>query len=113
MRALILVFTLATSLSAQPMTVIRLGKLIDGKGNVINNPVIVVNGDRVERVGTAADALPDGANVIDLHTLTGLPGLIDAHTHMTFWWDRSPGSRPWAQLGSLGAPVTVFLAQEN
>src|SRR4029079_3641521 len=38
---------------------------------------------------------------------------IDAHTHMTFYWDRTPGTRPWTQLGTLGAPVTVFLAQEN
>ena len=32
---------------------------------------------------------------------------------MTFWWDASLGTRPWAQLGSLGPAVTVFLAQEN
>ena len=24
----------------------------------------------------------------------GIPGLIDAHTHMTFYWDRSPGTPP-------------------
>jgi imidazolonepropionase-like amidohydrolase len=51
--------------------------------------------------------------VVDLRRYTGIPGLIDVHTHMTFWWDRAPGSRPWAQLGSLGAATTVFLAQEN
>ena len=32
---------------------------------------------------------------------------------MTFWWDPAAGTRPWAQLGGLGAPVTVFLAQQN
>jgi imidazolonepropionase-like amidohydrolase len=32
---------------------------------------------------------------------------------MTFWWDPNLGSRPWAQLGTLGPQVTVFLAQEN
>jgi len=42
-----------------------------------------------------------------------LPGLIDAHTHMTFIWDRKPGTRPWSQLGTLHDAVTVFLAQEN
>jgi imidazolonepropionase-like amidohydrolase len=32
---------------------------------------------------------------------------------MTFYWDRTPGTRPWTQLGTLGPAVTVFLAQEN
>ena len=32
---------------------------------------------------------------------------------MTFYWDKTPGTRPWAQLGTLGPAVTVFLAQEN
>src|ERR1051325_10118162 len=100
MRALFFVLMLATSLGAEPVTVIRLKKLIDGKGNVIDNPAIIVSGDRIEKVGSAADALPDGATVIDLHTLTGLPGLIDAHTHMTFWWDRAPGTKPWSHLGT-------------
>lgn len=98
---------------ADPVTVIRLGRLIDGKGNVIDNPAIVVRGERVEKIGANSDPIPAGATVIDLHSLTGIPGLIDAHTHMTFYWDRTPGTKPWTQLGSLGAPVTVFLAQEN
>ena len=99
--------------AADPVTVIRFGKLIDGKGNVINNPSIVVRGERVERIATASEPLPPGATVIDLQKLTAIPGLIDVHTHMTFYWDRTPGTKPWTQLGSLGAPVTVFLAQEN
>ena len=45
--------------------------------------------------------------------ITAIPGLIDAHTHMTFYWDRTPGTRPWSQLGTLSSVVTIFLAQEN
>jgi imidazolonepropionase-like amidohydrolase len=42
---------------------------------------------------------------------TAIPGLIDLHTHITYYWDRKPGTRP---LGQRRRPaVTVFLAQEN
>src|SRR5262249_42636822 len=41
------------------------------------------------------------------------PGLIDAHTHLSFYWDRKAGTRPFASLGSLPTPVLVFLAQAN
>src|SRR5208282_487694 len=37
----------------------------------------------------------------------------DAHTHMTFYWDQAPGTRPWDQLDKRMTAVTVFLAQEN
>lgn len=99
--------------ATEPMTVLRFGKLIDGRGAVINNPVIIVRGERIERIASAADPIPENAKQIDLRPHTAIPGLIDAHTHMTFYWDRTPGTRPWAQLGTLGSAVTVFLAQEN
>ncbi|HEY0776848.1 MAG TPA: amidohydrolase family protein [Gemmatirosa sp.] len=94
-------------------TAIRFGRLIDGTGAVIRDAVVIVDGDHVTRVAAGDGAVPAGARVIDLRRYTGIPGLIDAHTHMTFYWDRAPGTRPWAQLGTLGAAVTVFLAQEN
>ncbi|MGZ8832329.1 MAG: amidohydrolase family protein [Thermoanaerobaculia bacterium] len=99
--------------AAEPVTAIRLGKLIDGRGAVIVNPVVIVRGERIERIALPGEVLPRDATIIDLGRFTGVPGLIDVHTHMTFYWDRTPGTKPWSQLGSLGAAVTVFLAQEN
>jgi imidazolonepropionase-like amidohydrolase len=96
--------------AAAEVTAIRFGQLIDGHGQVLRDAVVVVEGEKVTAVGTT---VPAGATVIDLGRYTGLPGLIDVHTHMTFWWDAKAGTRPWAQLSTLGAPVTVFLAQEN
>jgi imidazolonepropionase-like amidohydrolase len=56
--------------------------MIDPKtGNVIQNPVVVVQAGRIVSVGASA-AIPSGAKVIDLGSLTLLPGLIDAHTHL-------------------------------
>jgi imidazolonepropionase-like amidohydrolase len=90
--------------------VLRLGKLWDGS-RIINEAIVVVEGDRIVRVGSSADAVPAGADVIDLRRYTALPGLIDLHTHMTYYWDRQPGTRP---LGQRRRPaVTVFLAQDN
>jgi imidazolonepropionase-like amidohydrolase len=102
----------APTASAQA-TAIRFGRLIDGHGEVHRDAVVVVEGERITKVGAGDGAVPAGATVIDLRRYTGLPGLIDVHTHMTFYWDRTPGTRPWSQLGTLGDAVTVFLAQEN
>ena len=110
--AVALAALLAVPVGAQT-TALRFGRLVDGRGAVVRDAVVVVEGERVARVGSGDAAVPAGARVVDLRRYTGIPGLIDAHTHMTFWWDRAPGTRPWAQLGSLGAATTVFLAQEN
>jgi imidazolonepropionase-like amidohydrolase len=93
---------------------LRFGRLIDGRGPAIPNAVVVVEGDRVRACGPSSrTAVPDGARVIDLSRFTAIPGLIDAHTHMTYYWDGAPGSNPWSQLGGRRTSETVYLAQEN
>jgi imidazolonepropionase-like amidohydrolase len=94
-------------------TFVRFGTLIAQKGQVVHDAVVVVEGDRITKVGSAEIAIPAGAKVVDLRRYTGIPGMIDVHTHMTYYWDRAPGTTPWKSLGSVSAPVLVFLAQEN
>jgi imidazolonepropionase-like amidohydrolase len=62
---------------------IRAGHLIDGRGGpVVDNAVILIEGDRVTAVGPGL-AIPGDARIIDLTRSTVLPGLIDCHTHVT------------------------------
>ena len=51
-------------------------------GKMVDNPVVLIVGDRITAVGPGL-AIPDGYEVIDLGGATILPGLIDAHTHVT------------------------------
>ena len=101
------------SKAASPIKAIRFGKLVDGTGKVLTNAVVIVDGDHIKSVNLGNSAIPPGAQVIDLTRYTGIPGLIDAHTHMTYYWDQAPGTRPWAQLGSRVPSMTMFLSQEN
>lgn len=110
--ALSVLFVGGTSTYAQ-VTALRFGRLIDGRGGMIQDAVVIVERERITKVGAGDASVPPNATVIDLRRYTAIPGLIDAHTHMTYYWDKRPGTRPWTQLGTLGSVVTVFLAQEN
>lgn len=115
-RALVIALTCFVAVAAPvaaEQTALRFGKLVNGAGSVVNDAVVVVDGERIVSVGSGDAAIPANARVLDLRRFTALPGLIDVHTHMTFYWDRTPGTKPWAQLGTLHPAVTVFLAQEN
>jgi len=68
-------------------TVVKGGRLIDGTGAPPGGPAtVVIRGDRIDTVGPAATvAEPSGPSVrvIDARGKTVLPGLIDAHVHLT------------------------------
>jgi len=51
-------------------------------GALIDDAVVLIAGERITAAGSKL-AIPAGARVIDLGNKTLLPGLIDAHTHLT------------------------------
>ena len=66
--------------------VIHAGKLLDVKtGSTLSDQAIVIEGDRIVSVGAMSSIkLSDSDQRIELGNATVLPGLIDAHTHLTF-----------------------------
>lgn len=50
-------------------------------GKYVAQPVILIEGDRIVKVGPGLQ-IPEGTEVVDLGTSTVLPGLIDCHTHL-------------------------------
>jgi len=83
MRFVIAVLFSAALLSAADVVVLKAARMFDAKSGAVTAPgLVVVNGIRIQAVGPSA-ALPAGAQLIDLGDATLLPGLMDAHTHLS------------------------------
>jgi len=91
------------SLAQEPVVVIRAARLLDvERGEIVPDAVVIVEGDRIAAVNP--DALPAGADTIDLGDVTLLPGLIDAHTHLTMDLEGD-----WVHRGVTSTPAEAAL----
>jgi imidazolonepropionase-like amidohydrolase len=83
---------------AQQPIVVRAARMVDvARGELIAPAVVVVANGRIVSIGSGG--VPAGARTVDLGDLTLLPGLIDAHTHLTYdisgdWVTRSVRELP-------------------
>jgi imidazolonepropionase-like amidohydrolase len=93
----VLILTVGWATPQSKPIALRFGAAVNGLGQTIKDAVIVVEGDRIKSVGSGNRAVPAGAEVVDLRPLTAIPGLIDSHTHMTYYWDGAPGTTPLKQ----------------
>jgi imidazolonepropionase-like amidohydrolase len=99
--------------AAKNVKAVRFGKLWDAKGKLWTNAIVIVDANKIRAVTTEASGIPVGAETIDLSKYTGLPGLIDAHTHMTFYTDETPGVPLLKQMANPVPAVEVFLARKG
>src|SRR5712675_3420621 len=100
-------------LAAKSVKAVRFGKLWDGKGKVWTNAIVLIDANKIRAITTDASSIPAGAETIDLSKYTGLPGLIDVHTHMTFYTDDTPGAPLLKQMANPVPAVEVFLARKG
>jgi imidazolonepropionase-like amidohydrolase len=88
MKTLVLTLFLTTTATAKPV-VIRAARVIDGRGRVMANAAVVVEGGKIVRV------IPDAKSLtgvtIDLGDRTLMPGGIDTHVHIGWHFDAKDG----------------------
>lgn len=91
---------------------IRNGALIDGTGAApVPATDVVLVGDTIVAVGptgTLDDQVPDGARVVDATGAAIMPGLIDAHCHITFDDVQSNDELFFHRPAATAAMLTLF-----
>jgi imidazolonepropionase-like amidohydrolase len=100
----------ASAVASTPpvQVVVKAARLIDVKGNRVLSPAVVLIEDgRIVQVGTAL-AVPAGARLLDLGAMTLLPGLIDAHVHLTY----VPENSGYRELG-ISLPRETLYGASN
>jgi imidazolonepropionase-like amidohydrolase len=88
MRNLLLALLFAATAAAQPI-VIRAARVIDGRGNVVEDAAVVVDGAKIVRIVPHASALKDVT--FDLGDRTIMPGGVDTHVHIGWHFDAKDG----------------------
>jgi imidazolonepropionase-like amidohydrolase len=99
--------------SPKSVKAVKFGHLWDAHGKLWTNAIVLIEDDKIKSVTTNPSDIPPHAQFIDLSKFTGIPGLIDVHTHMTIYTDETPGQPMLKQLTANPPAVEVFLARKG
>lgn len=107
--AILLLAAGAAAQNAAGVLVLNDVNLIDGTGAPARPHMrIVIRGERIESIGDASKApLPAGAELRDLNGMTVIPGLIDAHVHLTSGPGNEDQIAKVLRFGLLGGVTSV------
>lgn len=85
-------------------------RLITMRGEeVIDNGTLIVQGDRIQALGPAAEvAVPAGARVVDLAGRVLAPGIIDVHAHASHFHNGPNPQANWAYYANLAFGITTM-----
>jgi imidazolonepropionase-like amidohydrolase len=102
-----------SSAPSHPPKAVKFGKLWDAHGKLWTNAIVLIEDDKIKYVTTNPSEIPAHTQIIDLSKFTGLPGMIDVHTHMTIYTDETPGQPMLKQITANPPAVEVFLARKG
>ena len=74
------------------MVVLKNATIYNGKGDVIKNGIIIIEGSAIVEIGDKTVTIPKGAEIIDINGKFVTPGLIDSHIYFaqTGFFDARP-----------------------
>ncbi|MEO0576146.1 MAG: amidohydrolase [Pseudomonadota bacterium] len=91
----------------------RVITMADAEGGIVDDAVVVVDGNRISAVGSRDDTdIPANAQVVDVSGKTIIPGLIDAHAHGAQGDDIIP-QQNWVNYATLALGVTTIHDPSN
>jgi imidazolonepropionase-like amidohydrolase len=103
--------------SQQPVLAVRARAMVDvQRGRLIENATVLVQGGRIIAAGPSGEvSAPAHASLLDLPATTLLPGLIDAHVHLTLRGEPAANARATLLAGfttvqDLGAAAYTNVA---
>ena len=105
--AVLLVPAMASAQGPTRPIVIRASTVLDGKGGILRDVALVVEGGRIVRIDSNASDV-----TYDLRGLTVMPGWIDTHTHIAAHFDRET-DRVHSRQANETAQQAMLYAMEN
>ncbi|NNL89974.1 MAG: amidohydrolase family protein [Marinicaulis sp.] len=105
--------TAAKPTGVTALTNARIITMAGDDGGVIENGVVVIDGNRIAAVGGADTAIPAGARTVDMAGKTIMPGLIDAHAHGPYGSDDIIPQQNWSTMAHLALGVTTIHDPSN